>query len=133
VQGWLVTWLNIPAIAVTLATYIGLQGLSLELRPEAAGTITDYLSDVSQLSITGMPACFVAIVVIVAAFEYILFHTGLGRRLRAVGSNPLGATRVGIRVNRQILLAFTLSGLLSGIAGLVLAGQVGIGFARHRN
>jgi ribose/xylose/arabinose/galactoside ABC-type transport system permease subunit len=106
VQGWLVTWLNIPAIAVTLATYIGLQGLSLELRP---------------------------IVVIVAAFEYILFHTGLGRRLRAVGSNPLGATRVGIRVNRQILLAFTLSGLLSGIAGLVLAGQVGIGFARHRN
>jgi ribose/xylose/arabinose/galactoside ABC-type transport system permease subunit len=27
----LVTWLNIPAIVVTLATFIGLQGLSLEL------------------------------------------------------------------------------------------------------
>ena len=127
VQGWLVTWLNIPAIVVTLATFIGLQGLSLELRPEAAGAVTDYLSDVTQWTVAGMPACFLAILVIVATFEYVLFRTGLGRRLRAVGSNPLGATRVGIRVNRQILLAFFLSGLLSGIAGLILAGQVGIG------
>jgi len=127
IQGWLVTWVNIPAIVVTLATVIGLQGLSLELRPEAAGSITDYLSDVSQWSIAGIPACFVVIVVIVAAFEFILFRTGLGRRMRAVGSNPLGATRVGIRANRQILIAFVLSGFLSGIAGLILAGQVGIG------
>jgi ribose transport system ATP-binding protein len=127
VQGWLVTWLNIPAIVVTLATFIGLQGMSLVLRPQAAGTITDYISDVSQWSFAGMPACFLAIMVIVVAFELILFRTGLGRRLRAVGSNPLGATRVGIRVNRHILLAFVLSGLLTGIGGLILAGQVGIG------
>jgi ribose transport system ATP-binding protein len=127
VQGWLVTWLNIPAIVVTLATFIGLQGMSLVLRPQAAGSITDYISDVTQWSVAGMPACFLAILVVVAVFEFVLFYTGLGRRLRAVGSNPLGATRVGIRVNRQILLAFVLSGLLSGIAGLILAGQVGIG------
>jgi len=127
VQGWLVTWLNIPAIVVTLATFIGLQGMSLVLRPQAAGTITDYISDVTQWSYAGMPACFLAIMVIVVAFELILFRTGLGRRLRAVGSNPLGATRVGVQVNRHILLAFVLSGVLTGIAGFILAGQVGIG------
>jgi len=127
VQGWLITWCNIPAIVVTLATFIGLQGMSLVLRPQAGGTITDYISEVTQWNYVGMPACFIAIVVIVVVCEFILFHTGLGRRLRAVGSNPLGATRVGIRVNRHILLAFILSGLLTGIAGLILAGQVGIG------
>ena len=126
-QGWLVTWLNIPAIVVTLATFIGLQGMSLVLRPQAAGTITRHISDLTQWRLAGMPACFVAILVIVVVFEFVLFHTALGRRLRAVGSNPLGATRVGIRVNRHILLAFVLSGLLTGIAGLILAGQVGIG------
>lgn len=126
-QGWLVTWLNIPAIVVTLATFIGLQGMSLVLRPQAAGTITDYVSDVTQWSVAGLPACFLAIVAIVVVFEFVLFHTRLGRRLRAVGSNPLAATRVGIHVNRHILLAFVLSGLLTGIAGLILAGQVGIG------
>ncbi len=82
VQGWLVTWLNIPAIVVTLATFIGLQGLSLELRPEAAGAVTDYLSDATQWTVAGMPACFLAVLVIVATFEYVLFRTGLGRRLR---------------------------------------------------
>jgi ribose transport system ATP-binding protein len=126
-QGWLVTWLNIPAIVVTLATFIGLQGMSLVLRPQAAGTITRHISEVTQWRLAGMPACFLAVLVIVVVFELVLFHTALGRRLRAVGSNPLGATRVGIRVNRHILLAFVLSGLLTGIAGLILAGQVGIG------
>ena len=65
--------------------------------------------------------------VTVIAFEFILFRPRLGRRLRAVGSNPTGAARVGIRVNWHIMLAFVLSGLLTGIAGLILAGQVGIG------
>jgi ribose transport system ATP-binding protein len=67
------------------------------------------------------------IVVIVAVFEFGLFRSNLGRRIRAVGSNPLAAIRVGVSPNRHILLAFTVSGLLSGIAGLILAGQVGIG------
>jgi ribose transport system ATP-binding protein len=66
-------------------------------------------------------------VVIVAVFEFGLFRSNLGRRIRAVGSNPLAAIRVGVSPNRHILLAFTVSGLLSGIAGLILAGQVGIG------
>jgi ribose transport system ATP-binding protein len=127
VQGWLVTWLNIPAIVVTLATFIGLQGMSLVLRPRAGGAITDYISDVTQWSYAGIPACFLAIMAIVVVFEFGLFRTALGRRLRAVGSNPLAATRVGINANRHILLAFTLSGLLTGIGGLILAGQVGIG------
>jgi ribose transport system ATP-binding protein len=127
VQGWLITWLNIPAIVVTLATFIGLQGMSLVLRPQAAGTITDLISDVTQSNWLGMPACFIAIIVTVIAFEFILVRTRLGRRLRAVGSNPTGAARVGIRVNRHIMLAFVLSSVLTGVAGLILAGQVGIG------
>ena len=126
-QGWMITWLNIPAIVVTLATFIGLQGLSLVLRPRAGGAITDYLSDVSQWKIMVVPACFAAIVIIVVWFEFALFRTPLGRRLRAVGSNPLAAMRVGVGVNRHIILAFVLSGLFSGIGGLILAGQVGIG------
>jgi ribose transport system ATP-binding protein len=126
-QGWMITWLNIPAIVVTLATFIGLQGMSLVLRPQAGGVITDYISDVTQLGILGIPAGFAVIVIIVAWFEFGLFRSAFGRRLRAVGSNQLAATRVGVGANRHILLAFVLSGLFAGIGGLILAGQVGIG------
>ena len=41
----MITWLNIPAIVVTLATFIGLQGMSLVLRPQAGGTITLQLEE----------------------------------------------------------------------------------------
>ena len=126
-QGWMITWLNIPAIVVTLATFIGLQGMSLVLRPRAGGAITDYISDLTQWGMLAMPTCFLVIVIIVAWFEFGVFRTSLGRRLRAVGSNPLAATRVGVGVNRHIVLAFVLSGLFAGIGGLILAGQVGIG------
>ena len=123
----MITWLNIPAIVVALATFIGLQGMSLVLRPQAGGVITDYISDVTQLGMLGIPAGFAVIVIIVAWFEFGLFRSAFGRRLRAVGSNPLAATRVGVDANRHILLAFVLSGLFAGIGGLILAGQVGIG------
>ena len=123
----MITWLNIPAIVVTLATFIGLQGMSLVLRPQAGGVITDYISDVTQLGILGIPAGFAVIVIIVAWFEFGLFRSAFGRRLRAVGSNQLAATRVGVGANHHILLAFVLSGLFAGIGGLILAGQVGIG------
>ena len=123
----MITWLNIPAIVVTLATFIGLQGMSLVLRPQAGGVITDYISDVTQLGMLGVPAGFAVIVIIVAWFEFGLFRSAFGRRLRAVGSNQLAATRVGVGANHHILLAFVLSGLFAGIGGLILAGQVGIG------
>ena len=118
----MITWLNIPAIVVTLATFIGLQGMSLVLRPQAGGVITDYISDVTQLGILGIPAGFAVIVIIVAWFEFGLFRSAFGRRLRAVGSNQLAATRVGVGANHHILLAFVLSGLFAGIGGLILAG-----------
>jgi hypothetical protein len=70
--------INIPAIVVTLATFIGLQGMSLVLRPKAGGAITDYISDVTQLGMLGIPAGFAVIMIIVAWFEFGLFRSAFG-------------------------------------------------------
>ena len=51
-QGLLITSLRLPAIVVTIATFIGLQGVSLLLRPTAAGVIDDAISDAAQF-----PSC----------------------------------------------------------------------------
>jgi ribose transport system ATP-binding protein len=63
----------------------------------------------------------------VAIFEYLLYRRAFGRRLRAVGSNPLASVRLGVDNMRVTRFAFLLSGALSGLAGLMLAGQIGIG------
>ncbi len=66
-------------------------------------------------------------VAIVGVAEWLLFRTDFGRRFRAVGSSPLASHRLGIDSQRLTWLAFVISGFLTGIGGLMLAGQVGIG------
>lgn len=128
-QGWLVTEFRLPAVIVTLASFIGLQGLSLSLRPRSAGSISDSLSDVFQFPVSIVPAGMILALVIVGACEWILFRRAIGRRMRAVGSSLLASQRLGINSGRHRLLAFVLSGTIGGIAGLMYAGQVGIGSA----
>jgi ribose transport system ATP-binding protein len=126
-QGLLITSLRLPAIVVTIATFMGLQGLSLLLRPTAAGQIDDAISDAAQFPIGVLPAGLVLTLAMVVVAEWLLFRTGFGRRFRAVGSSPLASYRLGIDSQRLTWIAFVISGLLTGIGGLMLAGQVGIG------
>ena len=126
-QGLLITSLRLPAIVVTIATYIGLQGISLLLRPIAAGSIDDAISDAVQFPLWLLPAGVLLTLAIVGGAEWLLFRTGFGRSFRAVGSSPVASHRLGIHSQRLTWLAFAISGLLTGIGGLMLAGQVGIG------
>jgi ribose transport system ATP-binding protein len=126
-QGLLITSLRLPAIVVTIATFIGLQGLSLLLRPTAAGMIDDRISNAAQFPLWFLPAGVVLTLAMVAGAEWLLYRTAFGRSFRAVGSSPLASHRLGIDSQRLTWLAFVISGLLTGIGGLMLAGQVGIG------
>jgi ribose transport system ATP-binding protein len=126
-QGLLITSLRLPAIVVTIATFIGLQGISLLLRPTAEGSITDTVSDAAQFPIWFIPAGVVLTLAMVGVAEWLLYRTDFGRSFRAVGSSPLASHRLGIDSRRLTVLAFAISGLLTGVGGLMLAGQVGIG------
>jgi D-xylose transport system permease protein len=76
--------------------------------------------------IEGMPYAIPLVAVLVGAFSFILARTRPGRYLYAIGGNVEAARRAGIPVNRYRLLAFALSGLTAGIAGLVYASEFGI-------
>jgi ribose transport system permease protein/ribose transport system ATP-binding protein len=126
-QGLLITSLRLPAIVVTIATFIGLQGISLLLRPTAAGMIDDAISNAAQFPILFVPAGVLLTLAMVGSAEWLLFRTAFGRSFRAVGSSPLASHRLGIDSRHLTWLAFVISGFLTGIGGLMLAGQVGIG------
>jgi ribose transport system ATP-binding protein len=126
-QGLLITSLRLPAIVVTIATFIGLQGVSLLLRPTAAGMIDDAISNAAQFPLWLLPAGVALTLIMVATAEWLLYRTGFGRSFRAIGSSPLASHRLGLDRERLTWLAFVISGFLTGIGGLMLAGQVGIG------
>lgn len=73
----------------------------------------------------GVPrVVFVVLIVGVAAW-YILGHTPFGRALYAIGSNPRSADLVGLPRTKYTLFTFAMSGLLAGIAGVVLTARTG--------
>ena len=126
-QGALVTLLRLPAIVVTLASFIGLQGVSLLLRPRPAGRIDSDLAAFAGLPVLGIPMGMWLALLAVAVFEVVLYNHAAGRKLRAVGSNPTASLRLGVDGGRVQRVAFALAGALTGVAGLLLAAQIGIG------
>ncbi len=69
--------------------------------------------------IHGMPFAVLIVGVVLGACTFIMNKTKPGRYLYAIGGNAEAARRAGIAVNRYRLLAFMMTGLISGIAGLV--------------
>ena len=53
-------------------------------------------------------------------------RTTTGRALVAIGGNPEAARLAGINVRRHLVLAYAISGLTAGLAGVILASRVGI-------
>jgi ribose/xylose/arabinose/galactoside ABC-type transport system permease subunit len=69
-----------------------------------------------------------------AAFTVLTRETALGRRIYAVGSNAHAARLAGLPALRLKVLAFTLTGLLTGVATLISAPQLEVieaGFGRQ--
>lgn len=128
-QGALIAFAGLPAIVVTLASFIGLQGVSLILRPQPTGDITETLGELASASLFGLPVAFAFAVSIVLLLEIVLFRTSAGRKIRAVGSDPDAAFRLGTSRIKSQLSAYGASGVLAALAGLILAGQIGLGSA----
>jgi branched-chain amino acid transport system permease protein len=64
---------------------------------------------------------FLISVVLVLGLYLLLARSRLGRAMRAVAQNRIGASLVGLEVNRVYLVAFALSALLAGIGGVMIA------------
>ncbi len=64
---------------------------------------------------------FVISVLLVGGLYYMLARTPIGRAMRAVAQNRIGAGLIGLEVNRVYLVAFALSALLAGIGGVMIA------------
>ena len=121
--GLIVVKLRLPAIVVTLAGSFIVGGAALLILPRPGGAVPVWLSDMLA---GNTPAAFVILVLIVLSWK-IYLATPLGLGIYAAGENPVGAYRSGIRVDRVLVAAYAISGLLSTGAGLFVAAQTGSG------
>ncbi|NLO12528.1 MAG: ABC transporter permease, partial [Clostridiales bacterium] len=67
---------------------------------------------------------FILVLVVYLIFHVFLNHTALGRQIYCVGGNPEAARLSGIRSKDVLTVVYMISGLMAGIAGVVLAGRL---------
>lgn len=94
---------------------IGATSVDPVVRLLGAGTFFNNLIPVNAV-IWGVVA-----VIVVGGLRF----TGYGRMLYAVGDNPVAARLAGVREWQVLLVAYALSGLFAGLAGVLIAGQTG--------
>ncbi|WP_405675058.1 ABC transporter permease [Streptomyces sp. NBC_01511] len=123
-NGWLVTRVGLPSLAVTIGTLTLYRGLaSVILGDEAVADFPETYAKYAAYTET-VPGTFVpypvALFAVLAVGTAIALHcTGFGRSLFAIGGQEDAAWFAGIRVKRLKLALFVVSGLVASFAGIV--------------
>ena len=129
VNGLLVTQFRLPSIIVTLGTlslYRGLTFIISDAKQIDRQYVPSALKAMSQTSpIFGIPWIIIMSFAVVALTYWFVMHTRLGREIFALGSNPIAAPLRGIDVTKVTLVVFSISGALSGLAGIMYASRWG--------
>ena len=112
--------LSAPPLSITLLT-VGLAAIG--------GILLVYICNLNRsISINplkGIPWVVPFVGIVLFVYSILLSRTRLGRYMYAIGANPEAARRAGINVQRVRRVAFTLSAMTAGIAGLVYASFLG--------
>lgn len=125
VNGLIITRANIPPLIVTLATLAIYRGLALGI--SQARNYRDYpdvFYKLGQGYVGPVPVQFIVFVVFMLVFVLLLGRTVFGRAVYALGNNETATRFSGIHVDRLKLIIYTLSGFLSGVAGIVLVSRL---------
>ncbi len=129
INGLLVTRLSIPPVIATLVTSIAVVGLAQVLRPFPGGSATPEIMTAIGTTIGGVPLVLIIALGIAVGLWWMITRTGLGRGLRAAGSDPMKANRMGVSVDSMRLFATVAAGVLAAIGGFMLYSKTGIGDA----
>ena len=127
-NGFLITKGAIPPFIVTLGMLGVARGVALVL----SNGISIYglppeVVWLGQGRPLGVPTPVIILLLTALVAHVLLTHTRFGVYAQVIGDNEAAARAMGVRVERQKVLLYTLSGLLSGVAGLLFAARINSG------
>ncbi|HJR37804.1 MAG TPA: ABC transporter permease [Nocardioidaceae bacterium] len=120
-NGFLVAYVGLPSLAVTIGTLALFRGLAVGLLGTKAITdFPDSWKDLATATIgdTGIPVVMILFVVLALLFTLLLQFTTFGRGIYDIGLNSEAAHFTGVNVERTKFILFVLSGAVSALAGV---------------
>lgn len=127
VNGVLVSYFNLQAIALTLSTMIATSGMALLVLDAPGGMVSVFMSDTLVGDIAGVVPIALLVALAVYAVWFVLRRTDWGVGLYAVGADETAATLAGVPVRRVKVIAFMLAGICYGLAGFMLTALTATG------
>jgi len=126
-NGVLVTRLGLPSIVVTIGTMSLFRGLSFIILGD--GVFKGYPKSFAffgQGYVYSVISFELVLFLVAAAIYFFVLHrTNFGRRIFAIGNNATAAQFSGVRVGQIKFVLFCLTGLMSGIAAVLLTSRLG--------
>jgi rhamnose transport system permease protein len=122
INGFFVTVLGLPSLAVTIGTLALYRGLAFVVLGDSA--VADFPANYTawvtgNIAGTSIPNVLIVIVVLALVFGVVLHATPIGRAVFAVGASEQAARFAGVRPGRVKFWLYVASGLVAGLAGVL--------------
>ena len=125
VNGMLVTALRIPSFIATYGMLWVLSGITYYYM--AGETIHGFPASFRQLGsgyLFGIPTPIYVMVLFLALGSWFAQRTVWGQQIYAIGANPVAARLSGVPVERRLVLVYTFSGAMAGLASLIILARI---------
>lgn len=125
-NGFLVSYLRIPAMLATLGTYQLFMGIAIiaSKGSTVSGIPAEYTSFATTALFGYIPLSFVVFLLLVVVVTFIMSKTKFGTRVYLVGTNEKAARFAGIHGNAVLIRTYMLSGIMSAVAGLLSLARI---------
>lgn len=127
-NGVVITYFKLPPMIATLAMQIIARGIGFII---TKGTpiygLPEEIMSIAQGEILGFPVPVLVMAVIFILSYWFLEKTYIGRRIYALGGNAEAARLSGINVNQITIMVYTISSLMSAVAGVVMLSRINSG------
>lgn len=125
-NGWLISYIGIPAILATIGTWGLYAGISMILTKGAniTGFPEPFLFIGNGLLFGFLPTNMLIFIVVTIVAGVLLTRLPYGLSLRLIGSNYAAARFSGININTVLIKTYVLTSFLAGITGIILISRI---------
>ena len=135
VNAAIINYLRVNPVVATLATLSAFRGVAFLIAPEGkpVGVLDPTFALLGSGRVLqvggfpGVPIAFAVLLVVALVGHFTLASTVFGRSVYSMGGNPAAARLAGIDLNRMRLAIYTVSGMLAGLAGVVITARTSSG------
>jgi len=123
-NGWVVAKVRVNALITTLGTMQIFRGIAVLVGGPGIANLPPSFAQWGQAQWLGLQSPIWLMLAVAVTGQFLMAKSRFFRRYYYIGANPKAATLSGIPVDRMLILAFTLMGLLAGLAGIAFAARM---------